>query len=557
MRLKSLGSLLCAVAVMLALPALPARADTVLASSAPPLRFVSYNMCGNMCSDKTKFDVDRRIDYIVSQADVTTWNADEFFLQEVCRSQYNEILSRLQPKGFSGLYAPTVTGVSSVCSGGDYGLAALVRGSIVQSTILHLTQGDEKEHIDAPCVESYVQNRANWACSVHLYWDDPALTAAEASELAAQAKTWQDSGIPVVLGGDFNASPLTTPLSSFYNTSLPGGTGSFLEADQTDQDYFFHSGCDPAQVTSCRSGDNTFKNFDTGVEAKIDYIFFSDQYFKDIQGDVQPLDTKLSDHRLYRGAASWADCGQPGANQAGVIRRDVTGALFRYSGRPDGTIAPACKVGTGWGIMQKIVRHGDFDGNGSEDLLAVDGDGNLWLYPADGAGVFSGSTRRQIGTGWQIYNTLLAPGDFNGDGKADLIGRDDSGDLWFYAGDGTGGYAARVKIGYGWQIYTALLAPGDFNGDGKADLIGRDSSGNLWFYAGDGTGGYAARTNIGTGWQIYDALVAAGDVNGDGKADLIGRDSSGNLWFYAGNGAAGYAPRTQIGYSFPAGELLF
>ncbi|GLZ78218.1 hypothetical protein Afil01_30250 [Actinorhabdospora filicis] len=533
----------------------PAAADVVTPSTAPPLRFVSYNMCGNVCSDPAKYDLTRRVDYIVSQAGGGGWNADQIHLQEVCRAQFDTILNRLRGKGFNGVFETTVAARPGICGNGDYGIAILVKSTITETKILRLAKGAESEEIDAPCVKSYLQNRVNWACSVHLYWNDEPLRVAEAELLAAETKVWQDAGIPVVLGGDFNAYPHEPPMNSFYRGGLPGGTGTYREADESDTEYFPQRGCDPAQVTGCRSGEFTFTG--GSGESKIDYLFLSDRHVHNVIGDSLPLDTRLSDHRLLRAAATWSDCGNPGTTTAGVIRRDATGALYRYSGRPGGTVAPACKSGTGWNGMTTALRHGDFDGNGSEDIIAVDTDGRLWLYPADAAGTFTGSTRRQIGTGWQVYDVLLAPGDFNGDGKPDLLGRDTSGALWFYAGNGTGGYAPRASVGPGWQIYDLLIAPGDFNGDGKADLIGRDTSGTLWFYAGNGTGGHAPRVRIGTGWQIYDALVAAGDVDGDGKPDLIGRDTTGGLWFYAGNGAAGYAARTQIGYGFPAGELIF
>ncbi len=533
-------------------PAASARADSLPIEPAPPLRFVSYNMCGNHCP---QVDEGPRERYIEQQANGTSWNADAIFLVEVCSNQFDDILDALRPLGFNGYFVGTRAVTANVCKGHTYGMATLVKGPIVRSQAITLTPSVDDESITSPCVETYLQNRVAWACAVHLYWGDtahngPNLRAAEASTLAAKAKTWQDAGIPVVLGGDFNASPLAKPLSSFYSSPLTGGIGSFHEADETDPDYFASSGCDPA-ATACRSGEITF-----GTTAKIDYLFFSDGDFRDIHGDVLPA-TSYSDHQLYRAAAWWPDCGLPGTTTAGVIRRDAHGRLFRYAGRPDGTVAPACEAGFGWGTMRTVARHGDFDGDGSEDLLAIDSSGVLWRYPADAAGQFSGATRRQVGTGWQGYDVLLAPGDFDGDGRSDLIGRDGAGVLWLFSGDGTGGYATPRNIGTGWQIYSILLAPGDFNGDGKADLIGRDSAGVLWFYAGTGTGTYAGRVSIGTGWQIYDAIVGAGDVNGDGRSDLIARDPSGDLWFYKGDGAGGYAPRAQIGYSYPAGELMF
>jgi peptidoglycan/xylan/chitin deacetylase (PgdA/CDA1 family) len=99
--------------------------------------------------------------------------------------------------------------------------------------------------------------------------------------------------------------------------------------------------------------------------------------------------------------------------------------------------------------------------------------------------------------------------DFDGDGKADLMARDaTTGELWLYPGNGRGGWLTPTRIGRGWQGMDALVSPGDFNGDGKADLMARDATtGELWLYPGNGRGGWLTPTRIGRGWQGMDALV--------------------------------------------------
>ncbi|MFJ9644896.1 endonuclease/exonuclease/phosphatase family protein [Streptomyces sp. NPDC101206] len=291
-----------------AVPEPPARADTVTPDAAPALRFVSYNICGNMCG-AAPYDDGRRIDSVVTQAAVATWNADQVFLQEVCRPQYDEILRRLAPLGFDGSYAATLVGRASVCGGADYGNAVLVKGPVTDSVELDLTVGGESEPITVPCVRSLLRGRVSWACSVHLYWDDGTLAAPEAQELASRAEAWEAQGLPVVLGGDFNHSPRTSTLTHFYDPSVgDGGQGVFLEADETDTDFF-----DPAVCTAgptagsdplCRSGEPTWN------EKKIDYIFFSACHFTTPRGDSLPRDPLVSDHRMLRGAAAArADCG--------------------------------------------------------------------------------------------------------------------------------------------------------------------------------------------------------------------------------------------------------
>ncbi|MFG2332813.1 FG-GAP-like repeat-containing protein [Streptomyces sp. NPDC048604] len=523
-----------------------AQADSVSGADAPPLRFLSYNICGNHCSDAKGYDNERRIDTVVAEATGSTWSADQIHLQEVCRPQFDAIKARLQSYGFQGFFATALPGGNpAICGGADYGNAVIVKGPLSETKVLDLTVGGESEPITVPCVKTYTQSRANWACSVHLYWNENTLREQEAAKLAAQAKQWQDAGLPVVLGGDFNGSPRTKMASYFYSPAVgDGGWGTFIEADETDSDHFVADPCGDGR-TRCRSGEPTFDS------RKIDYLFLSAAHFKGAKADVQPLDAKVSDHKPLRGAAFWSDCGPSAAGAGAVIRRDSKGALFRYAGRADATVAGACKVGTGWSGMKHIARDGSA-------LVAVDAAGVLWRYPADQAtGAYSGSTRVQAATGWQEYDMVVAPGDFSGDGKADLISRDTTGALWLHRGAGTGSYAARTQIGTGWQTYDALVAPGDFSGDGKTDLISRDTTGALWLHKGTGTGSYAARTQIGTGWQTYTALTSPGDLDGNGRADLTGRDASGGLWFYQGDGAGYYSPRTQIGYGYPDAELLF
>ncbi|MET7290541.1 glycoside hydrolase domain-containing protein, partial [Streptomyces sp. NPDC005573] len=86
--------------------------------------------------------------------------------------------------------------------------------------------------------------------------------------------------------------------------------------------------------------------------------------------------------------------------------------------------------------------------------------------------------------------TELTAGDFNGDGHADLVAVEVStGKLFSYPGNGKGVLGARVEIGTGGWNGMSNLAVGDFNGDGRDDLVGTETStGKLWLYKGTGSG---------------------------------------------------------------------
>lgn len=164
-------------------------------------------------------------------------------------------------------------------------------------------------------------------------------------------------------------------------------------------------------------------------------------------------------------------------------------------------------IGGGWGVYNTLVGPGDLSGDGKGDIVARDGSGVLYLYRGHGTG--SGfAAKQRIGTGWGQFNVLVGAGDISGDGRADLIARAKDGRLYLYEGTGVASapFKAKKLIGSGWGQYTKLAAPGDMNGDGRADLVARTSGGTLYRYDSDGKGGFKPRVSIGTGWNTYTGL---------------------------------------------------
>lgn len=244
-----------------------------------------------------------------------------------------------------------------------------------------------------------------------------------------------------------------------------------------------------------------------------------------------------------------------GDGRPDLVCRNLDGSLWLYAGtgRVDATskgFAGGVKIGNfGWNMFDTLLGVGDFDGNGLSDLVARKPDGTLWLYSGAGNGL--PGTARQIDFGWSIFDKLVAIRDFNGDGTSDLVGRKPDGTLWFYANTGAARLVNGQQIGTGWNIYGDIIGVGDANKDGRADMVARQSDGSGFFYAGTGTagGGYLAPpAKIGAfGWQAFNMLVNVRDFNGDSKDDLLARKPDGTLWFYPGTGAGGYGPSVKIG----------
>ena len=131
--------------------------------------------------------------------------------------------------------------------------------------------------------------------------------------------------------------------------------------------------------------------------------------------------------------------------------------------------------------------------------------------------------------------TIVGQRDFDGDGKADLLWRDTSGNtaIWFMNGTAVASSAGVGNIPTTWSV----VGTGDFNGDGK----GRHPLAGYERQSRDLADEWRARIssgglgNVPTNWSI----AGTGDFNGDGKADILWRDSHGNIAMWFMNGSDG------------------
>lgn len=187
-----------------------------------------------------------------------------------------------------------------------------------------------------------------------------------------------------------------------------------------------------------------------------------------------------------------------------------------------------------------IQATGDFDGDGNDDILwrnSVTGAVYIWFL--DGSALKSGPAMafKVPDTTWIIKGT----GDFNGDSKADILYYNTvTGRTHIYLMDGTtmlsgDGSPGAVSPSTNYEI----VATGDFDGDGKDDLLWRNSSSGtlyIWFLDGSSQASPPAYvlTEPNTTWVVNDAA----DCNGDGKADIIYYNTStGRTWVYLMDGA--------------------
>ncbi|MFD8815738.1 trypsin-like serine protease [Streptomyces sp. NPDC059627] len=221
-----------------------------------------------------------------------------------------------------------------------------------------------------------------------------------------------------------------------------------------------------------------------------------------------------------------------------------------------------------WGDWSgvNVILQADLDRDGFQDIVyRVASSGDVyWDHFVLNSARTSGSwATKKIFTNWKTRKAIVIPGDLTGDYLPDVLSEDSGGVLWLYPGKGDGTFAARVRIGGGWSQYNQLRGVGDFNGDGKADLLARKSSGgDLYLYKGtgkSGTGLFSAHVKVRSAWTGFNTLAAVGDLTGDGKADLVARTTGGTLYLYPGTGKATseiFGTRKSLGTGFQQYDIF-
>ncbi|MBA2589718.1 MAG: VCBS repeat-containing protein [Alphaproteobacteria bacterium] len=181
------------------------------------------------------------------------------------------------------------------------------------------------------------------------------------------------------------------------------------------------------------------------------------------------------------------------------------------------------------------ISAGDFNGDASSDVLLQDGMGNARILivkanSTDAIGtVNSASTVTGPGASWNIVSS----GDFNGDGKSDILwSNNTTGQTEVFLMNG--GTIATTGAALNNGVNLKAVGSGDFNNDGKSDIMFQnqtDFSAQIWTMNGAVQTGMpiniAAPTVVTPGDNFI--LRGAEDINNDGFSDLLFSDSQNNV----------------------------
>lgn len=173
---------------------------------------------------------------------------------------------------------------------------------------------------------------------------------------------------------------------------------------------------------------------------------------------------------------------------------------------------------------------GDFDGDGLADILFQEQSGVLASWLMNGVSLVAGRYLEPSNVGDTSYR-IVASADFNQDQKLDILFQRSDGTLavWFMDGtalSNTSLLQPSEPEAANWRV----KAVADLDGDAKSDLVLQRPDGAIEVWIMNGVSRVAIRTieplsRTDEHWSI----VGAGDFNRDGKSDLVFQHTNGDL----------------------------
>jgi hypothetical protein len=204
----------------------------------------------------------------------------------------------------------------------------------------------------------------------------------------------------------------------------------------------------------------------------------------------------------------------------------------------NGTSVAAQATLSGPGITWQLIGSGDFNSDGRADILWQNIDGTPQIWTMNGSTVTSETTLADPGITWRAVGT----GDFNGDGTSDIVFQNIDGtpQIWTMDGTSVASTATLPDPGATWR----LIGTGDFNGDGKSDLVFQSPNGTPMIWLMNGTSVTATATLSQPSGAGSCRLIGTGDFNGDGDADLLFQKANGTPMIWTMNGTSVVATTT-------------
>lgn len=197
---------------------------------------------------------------------------------------------------------------------------------------------------------------------------------------------------------------------------------------------------------------------------------------------------------------------------------------------------------------------GDFNKDGKLDVVTMNNNNTISVLLNSGTGTFPSHTEYVTPSS----AVRVAVADVNGDGYPDIIALSGTDLVSVFINKGDGTFQPKVDYSSG-SSDTRSFVVADLNGDGKPDIavVGNISRAvSVLLNNGDGT--FAAAVNYNVGNRLVG--IAAADLNGDGLTDLVVTGFSSDLVSVLINQGGGkfstHVDYTSPQLSFPIGPVI-
>ncbi|WP_185982229.1 GH25 family lysozyme [Arthrobacter sp. KBS0703] len=222
----------------------------------------------------------------------------------------------------------------------------------------------------------------------------------------------------------------------------------------------------------------------------------------------------------------------------GLVVRQADGALRFYPNPSGGALGPAAGIGSGFTRMH--VSMTDADGDGNQDVAAVDYLGRMTLFRSNGTGTFIAEARKLIGNGWGAMTSISPARGFAAPSSNGLLARDSAGTLSYYPLS-QGAFGQKSVLSAGWAntlISGSARLASERPVTSTADVLSIDAAGRLWNHPA-GSSVISGAFQIGVGWSGMKSLNVV-DWNSDGVPDVLAQKTSGALSAYLGSASGGF-----------------
>ena len=254
----------------------------------------------------------------------------------------------------------------------------------------------------------------------------------------------------------------------------------------------------------------------------------------------------------YALPSGWSVAGTGDFNSDGhvdLLLRNTNGTITEWLGQANGGFAWNANATYALDNSWHVAAIGDFNGDGQSDVLLVNSNGSLTDWLGQSGGTFfsnHAAASYALPSGWSVVGS----GDFNGDGRSDLLLRNTNGTITEWLGQANGGFTWNANATYALDPSWHVAGIGDFNGDGHSDVLLVNDNGSVTDWLGEPDGTFfsnhaSASFTLPSGWSV----AGTGDYNGDGIDDVLLRNTNGTITEWLGTSNGGFSWNANATYA--------